>query len=197
MKILLVDDEPDILETLRFRLAAGGYDVEVAENGAAALNLIRSQPFDLVVADFMMPELNGIELTRQIKDNPAWFTTKVILFSANPDPTHRKRAIQCGAEEYLPKTQGAAFLAEKIQELVGTGDAAAADKETAAAQESPDQFRRELGLLARSLVDLLRLAQASGDLPEPSQYAVKSAARVADDIQRLSEPPERLSNEDA
>ena len=185
MKILLVDDEPDILETLRFRLTAGGYDVEVAGNGAAALDLIRSEPFDLVVADFMMPELNGIELTRQIKDNPVWFTTKVILFSANPDPTHRKRAIEYGAEEYLPKTQGAAFLADKIKELLGPSAAPAPEPP----EEDHDQFRRELGLLTRSLVDLLRLAQTSSPLPEPSRYAVESAARVADDIQRLSEFP--------
>jgi len=190
-KILLVDDEPDILETLRFRLSAGGYDVDVAPNGAEALAMVRNGGFDLVVADFMMPELNGIELTRQIKADPVLFLTKVILFSANPDPNHRKRAMECGAEEYLPKTQGAAFLAEKINEALGSSEASnaqpAAEKAASPPAAEDTQFRRELSLLTRSLTDLLRLAQSTGELPEATRYAVESASRVADDIRKLAE----------
>ena len=71
--VLIVDDEPDIIATLQFRLASAGYEVLTAEDGARALDVIRANAVDLVLADFMMPEINGLELTRLVKSDARLF----------------------------------------------------------------------------------------------------------------------------
>ena len=178
-RILLVDDESDIVRTLQFRLQAAGFDVITASNGAEALQKLDDQPIDLILSDFMMPEMNGIELTRTIKANPRWSDTKVLLFSCNGDPEFRKRAKELGAIDYLPKSLGAGALLDKICAQVDHGEPSAQDQ--AAGRQ------RELASLARSLSDMLHLARSAGTLSEPSLFALESAQRVADDILRLAE----------
>ena len=69
-KVLIVDDEQDVIAALQFRLTTAGYEVITAENGAAALEVIRDANVDLVLADFMMPEINGLELTPPRQGGP-------------------------------------------------------------------------------------------------------------------------------
>jgi CheY-like chemotaxis protein len=179
-RILLVDDETDIMRTLQFRLQAVGFDVATASNGAEALQRLADQPFDLILSDFMMPEMNGIELTRTVKANPRWCDTKVLLFSCNGDPEFRQRAKQLGAVDYLPKTLGASALLEKIcAQVGGCGESAKV--------EPPPVRLAEMASLARSLSDMLHLARSAGNLGEPALFALDSAQRVADDIVRLAE----------
>ena len=73
-KILIVDDENDVISALQFRLASTGYETLTAANGAEALEILRNNEIDLVLADFMMPEVNGLELTRLVKENPVWYS---------------------------------------------------------------------------------------------------------------------------
>ena len=171
-RILLVDDEPDIVRTLEFRLEAAGCTVETASNGGRALDVLRGGRVDLVLADFMMPEMNGIELTRTIKDNPLWFDIPVLLFSANPDPEFRRKAIDIGAEEYLSKTIGAGAIADKALGLVGGTAAAAADAGTGP----------QLAALARSLAEVLNLAASMEGMPKPAASAIQSAQRIAGEL---------------
>ena len=178
-RILLVDDESDIVRTLQFRLQAAGFDVVTASNGAEALQKLDDQHVDLILSDFMMPEMNGIELTRTIKANPRWCDTKVLLFSCNGDPEFRKRAKELGAIDYLPKSLGAGALLDKICAQVDHPDPRAPEP----AVDRPG----ELASLARSLSDMLHLARSAGTLSEPSMFALESAQRVADDIVRLAE----------
>lgn len=177
-RILLVDDESDIVRTLQFRLQAAGFDVLTATNGAEALQMLGDQPVDLILSDFMMPEMNGIELTRTVKANPRFCDTKVMLFSCNSDPEFRQRAKELGAVDYLPKTLGATGLLDKIRAQVdgaqGYGGGAAARL-------------REVASLARSLSDMLHLVRSSGPVSEPALFALESAQRVADDIVHLTE----------
>lgn len=184
-RILLVDDESDIVRTLQFRLQAAGYEVLTAANGAEALEMMREEPVDLILSDFMMPEMNGIELTRTIKSSPRWFGTKVMLFSCNGDPEFRQRAIELGAVDYLPKTLGATSIIERIEEQVGAARAQQPSSGAAAAARHV-----EIGSLARSLSDILQLARSTGGLSEPGLFALDSAQRVADDIVRLAESGE-------
>ena len=101
--VLIVDDEPDIIATLQFRLASAGYKVLTAEDGARTLDVIRANAVDLVLADFMMPEINGLGLTRLVKAEPKWAKIKVLLFSCNAEPEFRQRALELGAVDYLSK----------------------------------------------------------------------------------------------
>ncbi|MEZ5365924.1 MAG: response regulator [Bryobacterales bacterium] len=181
-RILLVDDELDVVRALEFRLQAAGFEVVTATNGAEALERIGEQPVDLILSDFMMPEMNGIELTRTIKANPRFSDTKVMLFSANSDPEFRQRAKELGAVDYLPKTLGAVKLLDKIRAQVeGNQHSARAAAAVAASH------MRETASLARTLSDMLHLVRSSGPLSEPALFALNSAQRVADDILKLAE----------
>ncbi len=193
-KILVVDDEPDVVASIKYRLSDAGYTVLSSENGVGALETLRREKVDLILADFMMPEVNGIELTRLVKSHPTWFDTKVILFSCNTAPEFRQRALEMGAVDYLPKSAGAQTIIERVGEIVGP--ALSADFSPVNSQQpgdsndgltdGEDNFRVQVESLARSLVDVLHLARASGDLEEPTEYAIDSARRIADDIQKLS-----------
>ena len=99
-RVLLVDDEDDLLTAFEFRLGALGYDLTVARNGAEALEQLNKEKADIVLADFMMPEINGIELTRIIKSHPLWFETQVVLFSCNTEPEFRRKALDLGETDY-------------------------------------------------------------------------------------------------
>ncbi len=83
-KILVVDDETDMRRAMEFRLKAEGYETLTATNGSKALEVMRSAKVDLILADFMMPEMKGIELTRTVQSHPQWFVTQVLLFRATP-----------------------------------------------------------------------------------------------------------------
>jgi CheY-like chemotaxis protein len=169
-----VDDEDDVLSAFEFRLGALGYDLAVARNGAEALEHLNNTKTDLVLADFMMPEVNGIELTRIIKSHPLWFNTQVILFSANTEPEFRRKALDLGASDYLPKTAGAKAIIERICKL------APLEQESADSASPP-----EAATLARSLADMLKMAAADDALSGSTKLAVTSSQRIADDLLRL------------
>ncbi|MEX3968494.1 PleD family two-component system response regulator [Paraburkholderia sp. EG286B] len=84
--ILLVDDEPDLLETCRVILAAEGYAVRCARNGVEALRLALRQPPDLIVTDWMMPVMGGGELCRQIRAHPVLANIPILVQTATPPP---------------------------------------------------------------------------------------------------------------
>ena len=217
-KILVVDDEPDTVSALRFRLEKAGYEVLTAEHGAAALDILRAQKVDVILADFMMPEVNGLELARLVKANPNWFETRIIMFSCNSDPEFRKRALEIGALDYMPKVDGYTNIIERLAEVAAptrTAKERSAAQATApepavgkppepAAGQLPEQapgdpveqvYREQLHALARSLVDVLHLAGLHETLPEVTRYALGSAQRIAADIQKLSRPEQEEQKE--
>ena len=200
-KILVVDDEKDAVSALQFRLEKDGYEVLTAEHGAAALDVLREHRVDLILADFMMPELNGLELARMVKANPNWFETRIILFSCNTDPEFRQRAMEIGAIDYLPKTEGYGSIIQRISEVLAAKrpSPVVAPVETPIAEDPPDElaYREQLRSLSRSLVDVLHLAGLNEGLPDSARYALGSAQRIAEDIQRLSGPQSQLASKDA
>ncbi|MBI1355028.1 MAG: response regulator [Acidobacteria bacterium] len=190
--ILLVDDEPDITQTLSYRLEAAGYSVVTAGNGEEALEVMRRQDVDLVLADFMMPEMNGIELTRNIKAHPKWFATKVLLFSCNGDPEFRERALKLGALDYMPKALGANRILDRVYDQVRPQKAFDDESDIVpAAPPAPPaplpetSVKQQVAALARSLNDMLHLARATGDLPESTSFALDSAQRLTAEMLEL------------
>ena len=187
-KVLIVDDEEDVVAALQFRLATAGYEVLAASHGAEALEVLKRETVDLVLADFMMPEINGLELTRLVKANPNWSGTQIVLFSCNSEPEFRKRALELGAVDYLPKTGGANSIVARVYEILSpeakepsplVGDPLS--EQTLGESALGEQLRA----LSRSLADMLHLAQMDKDIPETTQYALDSANRIAEDISRL------------
>jgi CheY-like chemotaxis protein len=102
-KLLLVDDEPDILETLVLILEKDGYTIETAENGLVALDKINNTTYDLVVCDYVMPKMDGISLLKKIREQNNLIP--FIFFSGNANDEHSKRMMELGAMALVSKSE--------------------------------------------------------------------------------------------
>jgi len=113
--LLVVDDDEGNRYTLTRRLAREGYtNVSTANDGRQALELLRSRPFDLVLLDIMMPELNGYQVLEHLKADAKLRDLPVIMISAIEDTASVVRCIELGAEDYLPKPFDAALLRARV-----------------------------------------------------------------------------------
>lgn len=116
--ILIADDEPDILAILAGRFRAAGFDVVEARNGSEALDSARSRKPDLVLLDVMMLELNGFQVCRRIKSDPAISETPVVLLTAKDSEADRFWGSEVGADLYLTKPMDPAGVVARIRELL-------------------------------------------------------------------------------
>lgn len=112
--ILVVDDDAGNRDMLSRRLVRLGYTVSVAENGRRALEELRTEPFDLMLLDIQMPELNGYEVLEQLKADPALCNIPVVVLSASDETERVARCIEMGAEDYLPKPFDPVLLQARI-----------------------------------------------------------------------------------
>jgi DNA-binding response OmpR family regulator len=117
--ILLVDDEPNIVMSLEFLMRKNGYQVGIARNGTEALAAIDAMPYDLVLLDVMMPDVDGYQVCRQIRESPSRASTKVIFLSAKSQPTDVQQGYAAGADLYIPKPFSTRQLMDKIRGLLG------------------------------------------------------------------------------
>ena len=102
-KILIADDEPDIIEFLQFNLENEGYDVITAQNGAEAYEKAKIHQPDLIVLDVMMPKKNGVEVCQQLRTQTGFRDTLIIFLTAvNDEATHIK-GFETGADDYISK----------------------------------------------------------------------------------------------
>jgi len=116
-RILLVDDDPEILESMRIALEANGYHVTIARDGSQGLALAERQPFDLMILDMMMPKRSGflvLETLRQLEKRPS----RIIMVTANEGNRHREYAEQLGVDEYLRKPFPMDMLIESIKRVM-------------------------------------------------------------------------------
>ena len=102
-RLLLVDDEVDILETLSLILEKDGYLLETAENGLIALEKIQAQNYDLVVCDYMVPKMDGITLLKKLREQNN--LVPFIFFSGNANDDHSKKMMELGALTLLSKSE--------------------------------------------------------------------------------------------
>jgi len=102
-RILVVEDEPDIAEVLQFSLDRAGFAVDVERRGDAALEAIRRQPPDLIVLDLMLPGLDGLEVTRLLKRDPATARLPLVMLTAKGEEVDRIVGLELGADDYIPK----------------------------------------------------------------------------------------------
>ena len=112
--VLVVDDNDVNRDILARRLERHGCTIAVADSGARALESIKSQRFDLVLLDVMMPELDGEAVLRRLKDDPATRDLPVVMISALDDIERMARCIELGAEDYLPKPCDPALLRARV-----------------------------------------------------------------------------------
>jgi two-component system phosphate regulon response regulator PhoB len=102
-KVLLVEDEFAQREVLAYNLEAEGFDVIQADNGEDALLLVDEDHPDMIILDWMMPKVSGIEVCRRLKMRPETRSIPVIMLSARADEVDRVRGLETGADDYVIK----------------------------------------------------------------------------------------------
>ena len=113
-KILIADDEPNIVMTLDYALQKNGYKVLIARNGSEAIEIAETQVPDLILMDIMMPDMDGYETFENLKKNEKLNNTKLIFLSAKNKQTDIKKGLAMGADEYITKP----FSIKKIIEII-------------------------------------------------------------------------------
>jgi DNA-binding response OmpR family regulator len=117
-KILIVDDTPDIVQFLVVRLRAEGFDTLTAYNGFDGLDIARREKPDLIILDVMMPQLNGFQVCRKLKQDPEYADIPVIFLTAKDQPSDRFWGEEVGAAAYLTKPVDPRIVAQHVRELL-------------------------------------------------------------------------------
>jgi two-component system, OmpR family, alkaline phosphatase synthesis response regulator PhoP len=118
-RVLVVDDEPNIVMSLRFLMEREGFQVEVAATGPAAVVALGGPPADLVLLDVMMPGLDGFEVCQRIRAAPAWQAAKIVMLTAKGRDVERDRGMALGADAYVTKPFSTRDLVVKIKRMLG------------------------------------------------------------------------------
>ncbi|MEN8160423.1 MAG: winged helix-turn-helix domain-containing protein [Myxococcota bacterium] len=117
-RILVVDDEPDLLELVRFQLEQAGFEVETAPDGRIGLEAIRRRRPSLVVLDWMLPDLPGSEVCRQLRADPALRDLPVLLLTAKAEEIDRVVGFELGADDYVTKPFSPRELVLRVQAIL-------------------------------------------------------------------------------
>jgi len=118
IKILVVDDDSDIIEILRYNLSLAGYQVKTASNGKEAVKKAKLFLPEIILLDIMMPEMNGIEACTQIKSLPSLKKTMIIFLSARSEDFTQIAAFDAGGDDYISKPVKPKILLRKIRSVV-------------------------------------------------------------------------------
>ena len=113
--VLIVEDEGAQREVLKYNLEAEGFDVVMAENGDEALLLVAEEDPDLIVLDWMLPNVSGIEICRRIKADPATRPIPIVMLSARGDEVDRVRGLETGADDYVVKPYSVVELMARLR----------------------------------------------------------------------------------
>lgn len=118
-KILIVDDEADILEILKFVLEAQGYECITASDGEAGLNLAREINPDLIILDVMMPKINGYKISRLLKYDSKYKDIPILMVTARSQEEDKIIGEETGADEYITKPFQVDYVVEKVKSYLG------------------------------------------------------------------------------
>lgn len=122
-RVLIADDEPNILLSLEFLLQKAGHTVLVANDGGDALDKARSCKPDLVILDVMMPQKNGYEVCQALRENPPHEAMKIILLTAKGRETEVAKGMALGADAYVTKPFGTQELLAQVDALLTGSEA--------------------------------------------------------------------------
>jgi two-component system KDP operon response regulator KdpE len=121
IRVLVVDDEPQILRALRINLRVRDYQVDVASTGTEALEMAARHPPDLVILDLGLPDLDGVEVIQGLR---GWTKAPILVLSGRADSSDKVEALDAGADDYITKPFGVAELLARMRAAVrrtGTG----------------------------------------------------------------------------
>ncbi|GAB4547894.1 MAG: response regulator [Anaerolineae bacterium] len=126
--ILIIDDDPDVTRLIEFALRRAGHQVLTARDGETGLSITQAEHPDLVIADVMMPRLNGYEYCRRVRAQKDLADILILIFTARFQSVDRQAALEAGATDYLPKTVQPADLIAHVERLLGEAPAAGVPK---------------------------------------------------------------------
>ncbi len=176
-RILIVDDEPDLLELLRINLREAGYEVETAARGREALESVRRSPPDLVVLDLMLPDVEGTEICRQLRQDTELAALPIIMLTAKADEVDRVVGLELGADDYVTKPFNPRELILRVRAVLrrqATPTTSARALAHGALRIDPDRHRctvegDEVGLTAKEFELLRSLMERPGRVMTRSQ----------------------------
>ena len=117
-KVLIADDEPNIVVSLEFLMKQKGYDVKVVSNGEDALNAVAEFGPDLILLDVMMPRMSGYDVCQKVRENPAWQGIKIIMLSAKGRDVEVTKGMAVGADAYVTKPFSTQSLVATVGEML-------------------------------------------------------------------------------
>ncbi|MFW5805840.1 MAG: response regulator transcription factor [Bacteroidales bacterium] len=117
-KILLIDDEPDVLEFLSYNLKNAGYQVFTAKNGALGLEKAVKIKADLIILDLMMPDIDGVEVCERIRNNPQINNSLILFLTARSEDYSQVAGFDAGADDYIAKPVNPKVLIRRVKALL-------------------------------------------------------------------------------
>jgi DNA-binding response OmpR family regulator len=118
-RVLIVEDEPNIVESLNFILGQAGFDVETAVDGAEALQRLRRQVYSALILDLMLPGINGFDVLRSVRSDGELKDMPVIVLTAKGQAADRQAAEAIGATAFITKPFSNAEIVQRVSELTG------------------------------------------------------------------------------
>ena len=118
-RILIADDEPNIVISLEFLMNQAGFEVESVGNGEAALEAIRRNPPDVLLLDVMLPVRDGFEVCQTIRQNPSYAALKIVMLTAKGRDTEVTKGLALGADAYVTKPFATRELLATVKNLAG------------------------------------------------------------------------------
>lgn len=127
--ILVIDDEEDILELVRYNLAREGYNVRLASSGEQALRMIRQELPDLVLLDLMLPNIDGLEVCKRLKGDPDTAALPVVMLSAKGAEADVVAGLELGASDYITKPFSPRVLTARVRAVLRRNQAVELDND--------------------------------------------------------------------
>lgn len=118
-KVLIADDEPNIVVSLEFLMTQRGYVVKVVNNGEDALKAVAEFGPDLILLDVMMPRVSGYDVCQKVRENPAWQGIRIVMLSAKGRDVEVTKGMAVGADAYVTKPFSTKDLIAKVGEMLG------------------------------------------------------------------------------
>lgn len=141
-KILVVDDETVLLETIAYNLEQAGYQVTTAADGATALEAARREKPDLIILDLMLPVIDGLEVCRQLRREGDMAQTLILMLTAKSEEIDKVVGLEVGADDYVTKPFGRHELLARVRALLRRLSKSSAASEEGAQRSSDQELRR-------------------------------------------------------
>jgi two-component system, OmpR family, alkaline phosphatase synthesis response regulator PhoP len=119
-RVLIVDDEQNIVISLEFMMKREGYEVSIAQDGQEAIEMIRAEMPDLVLLDVMMPKKSGFEVCQEVRADPGLRSVRILMLTAKGRETEVAKGLAVGADAYITKPFSTKELVERVRAMLAT-----------------------------------------------------------------------------